>query len=80
MILMDKDLKDVLTYVLGGIVGYATIAGSMTLFVKDMLTILLYLTLLTIIIWLAYLNRKVVRLSKFIKKIRLEEHYGQRRL
>jgi len=76
---MDKDLQDVLTYGLGAVTGYVTIISVIYLFIKDLKIIMIYSILLTILLWLAYLNRKVSRLIRFINKIRMEEHYVKKR-
>jgi len=75
---MDKDLKDVLVYGLGSVVGFVTIISGLYVIVRDVHLILIYSMLLTILFWLAYLNKKVTRIINFINKRRMEEEHVKR--
>ena len=75
---MDKDLKDVLVYGLGSVVGFVTIISALYVIVRDVHLILIYSMLLTILFWLAYLNKKVTRIINFINKRRMEEEHVKR--
>ncbi|MBS3143284.1 hypothetical protein J4446_00180 [Candidatus Woesearchaeota archaeon] len=65
---MDKDLKDVLTYFFGTLVGEIVFFSGVYTLIKDIHLTIIYNILAVIIIWLVYLQ---IKISK--KKIEKEE-------
>ena len=59
---MDEDLKDVLKYVLGAIVGYTAFWTLLTRIVTDLNLIIVYTLILTAFLWLAYLQAKISKI------------------
>ena len=60
---MDGDLKDVLKYVLGAIVGYIAFWTLLTRIIKDFNIIIIYTLILTTFLWLIYLHMKIFKIK-----------------
>ena len=60
---MDEDLKDVLKYVLGAIVGYIAFWTLLTRIIKDFNIIIIYTLILTTFLWLIYLHMKIFKIK-----------------
>jgi len=56
---MDKDLKDILTYGLGTLVSYSVIIGFINTLTKNIKDTIVYVLLITIFMWLIYLQVKI---------------------
>jgi len=65
---MDEDLKDVIKYVLGVIVGYTAFLTLLTKIVKDINLLLIYVLILTIFLWLSYMQIKISKIKGGEKK------------
>jgi len=61
---MDKDLKDIITYGFGTLVGYSIIIGAMYIFIKDKHLLFIYTLFISIIIWLSYIQIKISKIKK----------------
>ena len=62
---MDKDLKDVIIVGSSIVLGYSAFLTLMILFVKDIHLIVLYTLILTIFIWLVYIQTKLTKIIKY---------------
>lgn len=67
---IDNDLKDVLKYFFGTLIGGATFMGIIYQFVKDSNLMIIYMLLIIIFIWLFYIQ---VKLNKIKRKKDKEE-------
>lgn len=56
---MDKDLKDILTYGFGTLVGYIVLFSFLVKYVQDINLIIIYTILLIIVIWQCYIQIKI---------------------
>ncbi len=56
---MDKDLKDIITYCGGAILVYCTFIGATAYFIKETRLIIIYVLILTIFLWLGYIQIKI---------------------
>lgn len=61
---MDEDLKNVLTYFFGTILGVGTLITTISKFTKDLNFIIIYTTLTIIFVWLVYIQVKIYRLKE----------------